>query len=386
MNDKALQVQGHSDMDVFKLGEVMAKSGFFTDSKDMAKAAVKILAGRELGIGPVAAMMGIHIIATTSGTSVQLSANLLASLVERSGIYSYKVLQLDDEGCRIEYFKSNVSLGISTFSKQDAVKAGTKNLQKFPRNMYFARAMSNGVKWYCPGVTSGTTVYTEGEIPQEAIIQEASSLLPQQTESPQRADNTPEDEPETIGGENAEKFMQLAERMSWPIPHFLNAALKYHGVNDLALLTPTQAGELKRHMYEKYPVRKIVEEAFAEPAPEDFSDVVIKDPSQQEAPSDGDEPPIEDTHSDMFKALSGPDPSVPPVEHKENKAQRARILLGLKTAIKKADMPESELKECIAEWFGTPMNSDEPLDTVLQRLTIEQMEEMKKHLTAPVTV
>jgi hypothetical protein len=37
-------------------------------------------------------------------------------------------------------------------------------MAKFPRNMLFARAMSNGVKWYCPDVTSGVTVYSEGEI------------------------------------------------------------------------------------------------------------------------------------------------------------------------------------------------------------------------------
>jgi len=69
-----------------------------------------------------------------------------------------------------------------------------------------------------------------------------------------------------------------------------------------------------------------------------------------------------------------------------NYGNKAGFVKRMKTAIKKADMPESELKECIAEWFGTPMTSEEHLETVIGRLTIEQMEEVKQHLTAPVTV
>jgi hypothetical protein len=32
-----------------------------------------------------------------------------------------------------------------------------------PKNMLFARAMSNGVKWYAPDLTGGIAVYTEGD-------------------------------------------------------------------------------------------------------------------------------------------------------------------------------------------------------------------------------
>jgi len=172
-----------------------------------------------------------------------------------------------------------------------------------------------------------------------------------------------------IGQEKAQKFIEYAKEKGWEIPHLYGACTKHFGGKKLSELTRDEINKLREHMavHEKY---------AKEPAPEDFSDVEIKEPPQEGEQ----EPPV------GFGELSGPDPNAPPVEHKENKAQRVRILLGLKTAIKKADMPESALKECIAEWFGTPMNSDEPLDTVLQRLTIEQLEEVKQHLTAPVTV
>ena len=54
-------------------------------------------------------------------------------------------------------------IGRSRFDKADATKAGTQNVDKFARNMLFARAISNGVKWYCPDVFS-TAVYTPEEL------------------------------------------------------------------------------------------------------------------------------------------------------------------------------------------------------------------------------
>jgi len=56
------------------------------------------------------------------------------------------------------------SIGKSEFTAADAAKAGTQNMGKFPRNMLFARAMSNGVRWYCPDVFSGNSVYTPEEL------------------------------------------------------------------------------------------------------------------------------------------------------------------------------------------------------------------------------
>jgi hypothetical protein len=55
------------------------------------------------------------------------------------------------------------SLGISTFSIDDAKKAGTKNIDRFPKNMLFARALSNGVKFYTPDVFS-QSVYVPEEM------------------------------------------------------------------------------------------------------------------------------------------------------------------------------------------------------------------------------
>lgn len=134
--------------DALSIGEVFFKSGLFQDIKSVHQAVVKILAGQEMGISPMASMNGIHIIA---GKPV-VGAGLMAARVKSFGKYDYKVKQHDDKACSIEFFQGKESLGVSTFTIEDAKKAGTKNLDKFPRNMLFARAMSNGVKWYTPDI------------------------------------------------------------------------------------------------------------------------------------------------------------------------------------------------------------------------------------------
>lgn len=96
-----------------------------------------------------------------------MSANLMAAAVKRSGRYNYKVREQSATTCTIEFFERNgqawESIGVSTFTAADAQKAQTQNMDKFPRNMLFSRAMSNGVKWFCPDVTGGP-VYTPDEL------------------------------------------------------------------------------------------------------------------------------------------------------------------------------------------------------------------------------
>ena len=170
-------------MDVMTLGNVLAQSGYFADARQAAQAVVKVLAGRELGFGPIASMTGIHII---SGKPA-IGANLMAMAVKRSGKYTYKVTVLTDEVCRLEFYERNgdkwEQLGPSEFTRQDATKAGVKNLDRFPRNMLFARALSNGVRWYCPDALAMTT-YTPEELDGEFIEVKAPQVQNQYQAAP----------------------------------------------------------------------------------------------------------------------------------------------------------------------------------------------------------
>ena len=148
--------------DTMTLGKVLAQSGYFADSREAAQAVVKVLAGAELGFGPIASMTGVNIIKG----KVSLSANLIAAAIKRSGRYNYRVVTLTDEACRVDFYEAGERIGTSEFSMADAKAAGLSsndNWRKFPRNMLFARAISNGAKWYCPDL-SGGPLYTPDEL------------------------------------------------------------------------------------------------------------------------------------------------------------------------------------------------------------------------------
>lgn len=146
--------------DMMSIAKAFAESGMFTDCKSIAQAVVKIQAGKEFGIQPFASMSGIHII---QGKPT-IGAGLMAARVKGFGKYDYKVIEHTESICSIQFMtKDKEVLGTSTFTIEDAKKAGTKNLDKFPKNMLFARAMSNGVKWYVPDIYE-TPVYVPEEM------------------------------------------------------------------------------------------------------------------------------------------------------------------------------------------------------------------------------
>ena len=163
----------YEEMPLNEMGQVLVKSGFFEDAKDASQAIVKVLAGRELGFGPIASMTGIYIV---KGKPT-LSANLMAAAIKRDPRYNYRVVQLTDEVCELIFLENGEEIGRSIFTKEDATKAGTQNMGKFPRNMLFARALSNGVKWHCPDVMSGAPVYTPDELGAE-VDDETGEIIP----------------------------------------------------------------------------------------------------------------------------------------------------------------------------------------------------------------
>jgi hypothetical protein len=170
--------------DLMRLGAVLAKSGMFADARQEAQAVVKVLAGAEMGFGAIASMTGIHVIQGR----VTVGANLMAAAVKKSGKYDYRVLEMTEQVCSIEFFQIEsgkwVSIGKSAFTAADAKKAQTKNMDKYARNMLFARAMSNGVRWYCPDALGGAPVYTPEEMgadtDEEGNIVQAAAVVVEQ--------------------------------------------------------------------------------------------------------------------------------------------------------------------------------------------------------------
>lgn len=155
------------DMGLKEMGAVFAASGFFNDARSQAQAIVKILAGAEQGIAPIASMQGIAIVEG----KITYGSNLVAALVKRSENYRYKVREMSPDACAIEFFEREdgkwSTAGTMRFTIEDARAAGLVKdrsaWMKWPQSMCFARAMTAGARAYCPDIFVGGA-YTTDEI------------------------------------------------------------------------------------------------------------------------------------------------------------------------------------------------------------------------------
>ena len=148
--------------------EVFCESGFFKDARSVAQAKVKILAGQKWHLDPFEAMTGFNIIQG----KLEVSAHMIAQRVKGDPLFDYRIERLDEEVCVIQFYQKGEPLGPPfSYSMEDARRAGKGSSQQYkqhPRNMLFARCISNGVKMYCPSVLAGVgPVYAEGELPRD---------------------------------------------------------------------------------------------------------------------------------------------------------------------------------------------------------------------------
>ena len=100
-----------------------------------------------------------------------------------------------------------------TFTDDDARRAGLDQPRadgspsshtKFPRNMKFARAMSNGVGLHRPDLTAGTPVYT----PDELDVEDSDADVPGVDEPPPHAEAVAASDPGKSGGDGGEEAPQ----------------------------------------------------------------------------------------------------------------------------------------------------------------------------------
>jgi hypothetical protein len=114
----------------------------------------------------------------------------MATLIKKSGIYDYSSKELYDDkgvftGTEITVEKKRdgvwIHAGTTQFTLKDAGVAGLAakdTFKKFPKNMCFARAISNACKWFCPDAFGGYTAYTPDEIPSNTVEIDGETLEP----------------------------------------------------------------------------------------------------------------------------------------------------------------------------------------------------------------
>jgi len=228
--------------DTISLGGVLAKSGYFSDAKGEAQAVVKVLAGREMGFGPIASMTGVHIVQGKPS----IGANLLGAAIKSSGKYDYRVVELTNDRAEIAFYQHGEEVGRSEFTMSDAQVAGltgNPTWKKFPRNMLFSRAMSNGARWYCPDVFSGVTPYTPEEL--GADVDEEGDVIdvtptvakPVPAAKSDNGGNAPADAPDDPSQITSPKQLyDTIQELGYyhSIPHMLNTMRKLTGDEKLS--------------------------------------------------------------------------------------------------------------------------------------------------------
>src|SRR4051794_13539128 len=164
----------------YRLAQMLSESSLFKDVTQAEQAFAKLLLGRDLGLS---AAQSLRLYAVEGG--IEVPYPLMASFVknregydftiewrEGSGWVSAKDSDGQDvTGCRLTFTVDGEVVGRSTWTAEDSARAEldkprgqrqTKSLHvKYPRNMFLARAMANGIKWHVPEVAAGHSVYAE---------------------------------------------------------------------------------------------------------------------------------------------------------------------------------------------------------------------------------
>ena len=132
-------------------------------SSNQAEAAMKIIRGHELGVGPAASIENIYVV----NQKTAMSAGLIGALIKGSEKYNFRVVEHDNEHCKMDFLEDGELCGVSEFTIEDAKQAKLVKPNSpwinYPKNMLFARALTNGARWYCPDVFQGH-VYTPEEL------------------------------------------------------------------------------------------------------------------------------------------------------------------------------------------------------------------------------
>jgi hypothetical protein len=163
---------------LYRLAEGLAASGVFKDAQQAKEAFAKLVIGRDLGLSPAQSMQGLYFVKG----AIQIAYPMLGSFVRQHPDYDYSVEDHTAETCTIVFYRHGEEEGRSAYTLAEAKTAGLvkdgSGWKTAPRNMLFARAMSNGVKWYAPDVLGGLPVYVEGEFVDRPALTAGSDAEP----------------------------------------------------------------------------------------------------------------------------------------------------------------------------------------------------------------
>lgn len=146
-----------------EMARVLVESGFLPEALNTPqKALTVLLAGRELGVPPMQAIRGIHVVKGRPSLSAEL---MLALAYQNIPGFKFKVEASNEQVCRIVAQRPNaepVTLSFTITDAQRAGLAGGDNWKKYPQAMLRARCTSAILRVVAPDAIRG--IYTPDEI------------------------------------------------------------------------------------------------------------------------------------------------------------------------------------------------------------------------------
>jgi hypothetical protein len=176
--------------------------------------------------------------------------------VRQSDVYDYRVVEWTNERCAIDFYRHGKKLEPTvTFSDEDARLAELNkptregepsNHMKFPRNMKFARAMSNGVGLHCPDLTAGAPVYTPDELGIDDPDADITPVAEPQDQPAADVTETPNDDQEDsdIVTERLRALTEAAKDCDVAIDTVVELCRFYYDQPGLEALSTVQAAEM----------------------------------------------------------------------------------------------------------------------------------------------
>jgi hypothetical protein len=149
--------------DAMGLATTLIKGGLLPKHiRNPADAVLIMLAGSELGLGPMASLRGIMLIEGR----VALYAETMLAIVASRGV-TFRWVESSELVATIEMQRAGFAPHKQTFTIEDAARAGLAGKgtwSKYPAAMLRARATSAACRAYCPDLLAGGGLYTPEEI------------------------------------------------------------------------------------------------------------------------------------------------------------------------------------------------------------------------------
>lgn len=152
------------------------KSGQFKAIRSAQHALVIMQYGKELGFGPATALQLIYMV---NGIPA-LKANTIAALIKQvswqgtvKNRYDYRLVERTADRCVIDFYERNDAgvlekRGSMEYTMEDAKLAGdtgrNPNYKTRPKNMLFARCLTEGARVFAPDCLGGIVPYSTEEL------------------------------------------------------------------------------------------------------------------------------------------------------------------------------------------------------------------------------